>query len=322
MIQTSFAGGRVVVEQLKANRRAGLHILGEGEGAGVAGGLAIGQLEAVVRAALDRGAVLIPDCSAGNAFLYAGEADLGSQRAAGLNLIRNGHRDLNAIQTGIDVVNRVVGLSRYRAADHAGVYGADLASAVNRGILAGQNHRADRAGQRDAVAGAAQNRNGIRVALEQDGVVAAGNGDGIRGHAFEHDRAAGSGDLDVGDCAAVANGAALARDNERVYGRSAVHLNIRRACRVNSKRGNAGLLGAVQYSALLALEDDAVRAADGIERNFIRGSGKDPVAVCDSTGQSDARIGEYGAAGQLGRQRSLRGRTRTHEPSARKPRHG
>ena len=40
----------------------------------------------------------------------------GSQRAAGLNLIRNGHRDLNAIQTGIDVVDRVVGLSRYRAA--------------------------------------------------------------------------------------------------------------------------------------------------------------------------------------------------------------
>lgn len=296
-----FASGRVVVEQLKANRRAGLHILGEGEGAGVAGGLVIGQLEAVVRAALDRGAVLIPDCSAGNAFLYAGEADLGSQRAAGLNLIRNGHRDLNAIQTGIDVVDRVVGLSRYRAADHAGVHGADLAGAVNRGVLAGQNHRADRAGQRDAVAGAAQYGNGIRVALEQDGVVAAGNGDGIRGHAFEHDGAAGSGDLDVGDCAAVANGAALARDNERVDGRSVVHLHISRACRINSKRRDAGLLGSIQYSTLLALEDDAVRAADGIERNFIRGSGKDPVAVCDCAGQSDARIGEYGAAGQLGR---------------------
>ena len=81
-----FAGGRVVVEQLEANRRAGLHILGEGEGAGVAGGLVVGQLEAVVRAALDRGAVLIPDCSAGNAFLYAGEADLGSQRAPALTL--------------------------------------------------------------------------------------------------------------------------------------------------------------------------------------------------------------------------------------------
>ncbi len=101
---------------------------------------------------------LIPDCSAGNAFLYAPEKlTLAVSEPPAFNFIRNGHRDLNAIQTGIDVVDRVVGLSRYRAADHAKVSTVPiLPIAVNCSVLAGQNHRADRAGQRDAVAGAAQ----------------------------------------------------------------------------------------------------------------------------------------------------------------------
>ena len=123
--------------------------------------------------------------------------------------IRNGHRDLNAIQTGIDVVDRVVGLSRYRAADHAVSTVPILPIAVNCSVLAGQNHRADRAGQRDAVAGAAQYETVSASPLSRMVLLLPVMVMASEVMPSEHDRAAGSGDLDVGDCAAVANGAAL-----------------------------------------------------------------------------------------------------------------